>query len=431
MGKGSGGGPSPDPQIGAAALKQAQTGEQWLDFAKTSYAGSQARQAKLDALTSKVTEQQLGIGKQQLGIADWQFQQAKEDRARWEKKGIAAQDAFAKEAESYSTPERQAEAAAEARGGVQTEAAAARAQSDRELAASGVAPGSGRSLAADRAGELGTAAASAGAANMARTAMRDKGLALKADVANMYAGLPAQSAAATQLGLGAGGSAAQIGANAVGMGQANQQIFNQSAQIMGQGFGGAMTGYAGQASTLSNLYGLQLQKYQIDQEAKSANISGIAGALGTGIGAFAALSSPKAKTKIKKVKKGEGLKAVKKMPVSTYKYKPGMGDSTPHVGTMSDKFAKATGQKDTGMIAHQDAIGITMAAVQDLAAKVDRLGKHIGIKDPTPRRSSQSPAKARAAQPAKSIKPAAKPKGLRGPDVKPAKAIGIGISRRA
>jgi hypothetical protein len=428
-GKSSGGSPTPDPQIGAAALKQATTGEGWLAFARDSYDKSLARQGKLDTLTSKVTEQQLGIGKQQQDIAGWQFDQAKKDRARWDKYGIAAQDAFAKEAGSYSSPERQAEAAAEARTGVQTEAAGAREQTDRALAASGVAPGSGRSLAASNALELGTAAASAGAANTARTAMRDKGLALKADVANMYAGLPAQSAAATQLGLGAGTSAAAIGSNVVGMGQTNQQLFNQSGQIMGQGFQGAMAGYAGQAGTLSNLYGLQLQKYQIDQEAKSANITGIASAIGT-LGGMAWASSPKVKTKIKAVKQGAGAKALAKVPIKKFKYKPGHGDGGSHVGPMSDSFSKAIGKPDTGMIHAQDAIGITMAAVKDLSTKVDRIGKHVGIKDSTPRRSSQSPAKARAAQPARQGKPSSRPKGLRGPDVKPAKAIGIGITRR-
>ena len=397
MGKGGGSAPSPDPQIGAAALKQAALGEQWLGFAKDSFKTSTARQVELDKLTKRVTEQQLGIG-------DMSLANAKKDRARYEKEGWGAQDAFAKEALSYSSPERQAQAAAEARTGVQTEAAAARAQADRESSAMGIKPGSGRYAGIKRAGELGTAAATAGAGNTARTAMRDKGLALKADVANMYAGLPAQAAAGT-------GAALAAGSSAVGMNQSNQQISNSNAQGVHQGFGGAQQGYAGQASTLLNQYGLQLDAWGKEQEAKAANASGIWSAIGTIGGAAIGLSSRKAKTGIKKVKKGDGLKAVKEMPVSTYRYKdnrPGAdGGAKEHIGTMSDHYAKATGQPDTGTIDLQDAIGITMKAVQDLDHKVSKIDRSLGGKkgpskakakkpQPAPRRASQSPAKARA-----------------------------------
>jgi hypothetical protein len=397
MAKGGGDAPSPDPQIGAAALKQATTGEQWLSFARDAFKVSTDRQKGLDALTKRVTEQQLGIG-------DMSLANAKKDRARYESKGWGAQDAFAKDALSYSSPERQAQAAAEARTGVQTEAAAARAQAQRESAALGVKPGSGRYKGIERAGELATATATAGAGNAARTAMRDKGLALKADVANMYAGLPAQAAQGVSQALGAGSSA-------VGMNQANQQISNSNSAIMGQGFGGAMQGYAGQASTLLNQYGLQLDAWGKEQELKSANAQGLWSAIGTIGGAAIGLSDRKAKKNIKKVKTGDGLKAVKKMPVSTYRYKdnrPGAdGGAKQHIGTMADRYAKATGQKDTGTIDLQDAIGITMKAVQDLDHKVSKMDKALGGKKgpakvkakkptPAPRRSSQSPAKARS-----------------------------------
>jgi hypothetical protein len=388
MSKGGGDAPSPDPQIGEAAKMQAKTGADWLSFAKDAFKVSTARQGELDALTKRVTEQQLGIG-------DFSLANAKKDRARYEAKGIPAQDAFAKEAGEYGSEANQQAAAAEARTGVQTEAASAREQALRESSSLGISPGSGSYAGVSRAGELGTAAASAGAANTARTQRRDKALALKADVANMYAGLPAQSAAGT-------GQALAAGSSAVGMNQNNQQISNSNAAIMGQGFSGAMQGYAGQASTLSNLYGLNLEKWRTQQETAASNISGIAGALGTAAGAaIPLLSDRKAKKNIKPVKKGEGLKAVKKMPVSKFDYKPGMGDSGKgHVGTMADKYAKATGRPDTGTIDVGSAIGITMKAVQDLDAKVSKLEKSGqkaggGKSRPKPRRPSQSPAKAR------------------------------------
>ncbi|RUQ78323.1 tail fiber domain-containing protein, partial [Brucella abortus] len=56
MGKSSQSAPDPDPNIGKAALKQAETGEEWLAFAKDAFAISQERQKELDALTKRVTE---------------------------------------------------------------------------------------------------------------------------------------------------------------------------------------------------------------------------------------------------------------------------------------------------------------------------------------------------------------------------------------
>ncbi len=53
MGKGSSSAPAPDPKIGEAALKQAQTGEDWLSFARDAFAVSEVRQKELDDLTNR------------------------------------------------------------------------------------------------------------------------------------------------------------------------------------------------------------------------------------------------------------------------------------------------------------------------------------------------------------------------------------------
>ena len=68
MSKGGGGAPSPDPQIGAAALKQAQTGEQWLQYATDQAAIANKRQAGVDKLANQVTTTQLGLMKDQAGV---------------------------------------------------------------------------------------------------------------------------------------------------------------------------------------------------------------------------------------------------------------------------------------------------------------------------------------------------------------------------
>ncbi|MGA0525438.1 hypothetical protein ACO2WH_26715, partial [Escherichia coli] len=75
-GKGGGDAPAPDPNVGVAALKNAELGQNWLDFAKQQFDVGNVRQADMDALTKRVTEQQLAT-------QDQTNQWAQEDRARY------------------------------------------------------------------------------------------------------------------------------------------------------------------------------------------------------------------------------------------------------------------------------------------------------------------------------------------------------------
>lgn len=450
---GKGGGssaPSPDPQIGQAALMNAELGFEYLDFAKLAYDDYMLRQGDMDALTKAVTEQQMQIAAEQLGISREQFDLTKQatqqqmgiaerqqnlaeqvsgkqmelsdeqlaiarqqrdwatqDRQRYEDVFLPIEDEFIKEATEYASPERQAQAAAEARADVQRSANVARQQTQRQMASMGVNPNSGRFQGIDRASELETALAAAGAQNNARTQVRDKGLALKADVANMGRGLPAQSAQATALGLGAGqASGASAGAavgtlgagagilqgvgasyspavsslsaagstlgaalGAQGMGNAS---FLQGQSIMGAGYGSAMQGVSNQANILNQQYQNQLNAWSAQQQANAANSAGFFGAIGTGLG-LAFGSSKKLKRDRKPTKKG--LEAVKKMPIDDYRYKEGVQDGgrIEHTGPMAEDFKKATGRGDGTTIPIQDAIGVTMKAVQELDDKVEKM----------------------------------------------------------
>lgn len=58
-GKGGGSAPAPDPLIGQAAMENAQLGKEWLSFAKEQFAVGNERQEVTDALTGRVTEQQI------------------------------------------------------------------------------------------------------------------------------------------------------------------------------------------------------------------------------------------------------------------------------------------------------------------------------------------------------------------------------------
>jgi hypothetical protein len=367
MGKGSSSAPDPDPRIGEAALKQAETGQQWLSFAKDAFEVSTERQAELDALTKQITTQQLGLATDQ---ANW----SRKDRERYETTFKPIEDEFIKEASNYATPERQAEAAAEARGDVQTAAATARATNERQASAMGINPASGRFAGIKATTDMNTTLAEASAANLARTSVRDKGLALKADVANLGRGLPAQSAAA------AGSSVAASGTALSGNQATNAQAL-AAPGIVSQGYSGAMQGYAGMGSTLNTQYGIQSQNWRAEQELAGQNAAGLGSFLGGVAGMFKFTSDENAKENKEPIADGKALEAVNNMPVEEWDYKPGVEDGGRHVGTYAQDFKKQTGKGDGKSIGIQDAIGISMKAIQDLDKKVTKLGQAIGIGD--------------------------------------------------
>jgi hypothetical protein len=450
MGKSTPSAPAPDPNIGKAALKQAETGEQWLNFASESFKISTERQAELDKLTASISNRQIGLAEGQLdlakqtaadqrklaedqfaytkevtdeqrGIAREHAQYAREDRERYNTVFKPVEDAFVEQASNYDTPERRAAAAAEAKSDVQTAAAEQRAAAQREAASMGVNPNSGRFQGLNRSADLGTALASAGAQNNARKEVEKTGLALKADVANLGRGLPAQSSNAAAMGLNANNAALSnsaaatglgmnaLGAGAAGVGSAvglnmnalgaslaaaqnNQGLYNSSTGMMNAGFSGAMQGYGGMAGTLQNQYNTQVGIWQTQQQMAAQNAAGLGSALG-GIVGLAFMSDEDAKEAKTEIPDGAALEAVKNMPVEEWSYKPGIADEGRHVGTYAQDFQRETGKGDGKSIPAQDAIGITMKAVQDLDTKIEKIADAVGIglgSTPAPRKKLQS-----------------------------------------
>lgn len=269
FGGGKGGGssaPSPDPQIGQAALMQAQTGQQWLDFAKEQFAVGNERQEKIDALTGQVTQAQLDSMNDSNARADEMWN-------RYQTVFKPEQDRYIQEARDWDSEQRQQEVAAEAKATVMGNAAAAQQQNQRQMASMGVSPTSGRYAGIDRANATTTALAAAGAQNQARDQVRAQGLALQEGIANMGQGATSTSAQQIGLGLNSGNSATG------NMNAANAQWQGNNA-IMGQGFSGAMQGYAGQANTLNNLYGNQLNAWSAQQQANAISSAGLMSGIG-------------------------------------------------------------------------------------------------------------------------------------------------------
>ena len=275
MGKGGNiSAPAPDPAIGAAALKQAQTGEDMLAFMRDAYGQQMERQDVTDALSADVTRDQLATSRQQQA---W----AKEDRARYQGVFQPLQDEYISAAKDWDSPERQAQLAAEARADVTSNASLQQKAGNRAMAAAGVNPASGRYQGVNRMVDLTTGLAAAGAENTARNTVRNQALALKESAINLGNGLPVSASNSAAMGVSAGSTA--LGTNMA----ANGQAMNAT-NLMSQGFQGAMSGYQGQASTLNSLYSNQLQGWSAGQQAGAQKAQGIGSAVG-GIASIAVM----------------------------------------------------------------------------------------------------------------------------------------------
>lgn len=433
--------PQPPKALTAAAKTSGQLGQDWLDFAKGQFKVTQQHQNQLDDLTSqwqaqsqkladanaantaKLTDKQINIADRakdaatdisqaQVAQANANTDYAAADRQRYEQTFVPVEQQFASDAMNYDSADRQAEAAAEAAADVQSAAGIQRAATERNLASMGVNPNAGRFAGIERANDLGTALARAGAENTARSDLRDKGIALRAQAADLGRGLNQQAQQETATSLGANSAAAQtrlagaglgidartsainagtnavnnqigVGQTAIGLTQGNQSQRLAAPGIVDNGYTGALGGTSQQAGIEQNIYSGDLQKYAVDKASADQDSQGLWGAIGSGIGlaastapswlpALTALSSRDYKTDKQPIGDGEALKAVNNMPVERWRYRPGIADGGTHVGTYAENFRASTGQGDGKTIPLQDAIGVTMRAVQDLDRKLDR-----------------------------------------------------------
>ena len=265
FGKSGGGssGSAADPQVGKAALMQAKTGDDWLNFSKETFAQSEARQDKTDALTAEVTNQQLTDMRKASGRSD----------AEWDRYNTVfkpVEDRMVSDALNYDTPEAQAAAAATAKADVMNNAASSAQQNARQMASMGIDPTSGRYASVDRANDLSTALASAGAQNNAREGVKATGMALREGISNFGKGATSTAAQQVGLGLNAGNSAA-------GNQLATDASSRANSQVMAQGYQGAMAGYGGQANTLTAQRQQNLAAQNMNNQGGASAVSGIVG----------------------------------------------------------------------------------------------------------------------------------------------------------
>lgn len=240
---------------------------------------------------------------------------------------------------------------------VEQATAAARSVAARNLSRMGINPNAARFADLNNQITLGTAAARAGAMNNARMAADQVIDAKRMNAISLGRNLPA-----TQL--------SAIGTGST-VGNSNAGLFNAQNAPMFAGYQGAMGGLQGALGAQSGIANVMNMGYQNELAASQAGGAAMQG-LGSLVGAgLSFMSSRDMKEDKAPVKSGSALDAVRDMPVETWKYK---GDNREHVGTYAEDFKRETGMGDGRTISVQDALGVTMAAIKDLDAKVERMG---------------------------------------------------------
>ncbi|KKK95029.1 hypothetical protein LCGC14_2676890, partial [marine sediment metagenome] len=140
----------------------------------------------------------------QLPAMQDQFENAREDRERWENVFRPLEDQFIAEAQAYDTPERREEYRARATAGVTQAFDASRRNALQRLEGYGIDPSESRSQALDIGVRTAQAAATAGAASQSDVRVEERGRQLRGQAIQLGRGLPGQVGAQYSGAVGAG-----------------------------------------------------------------------------------------------------------------------------------------------------------------------------------------------------------------------------------
>lgn len=347
-----------------AAVRQAALSAEQLAWAKQVYADTAPDRAAATAKANMVSDAQLASMRQNDAISKDYNDYAKSTYRPLEQKMVA-------DAQAYDSPERQAQNVGKAVADVSQQFDNTASQSSRALSRMGVNPSSGKYLALNAQLGLGKAVATAAAANKARTDTEIQGYARKSDAANLGRGLSSSQATSAGVAMNAGNSS-------VGNAQAVGAIQAGGNAIMQNGYSGA-----GQANAQAgSMFGQLAQNQQQSANSHSQAI----GQLGQMAGMAMMASDVRLKTDIKGMSPDAALKAINHTPVSRWKYKRGSAHDDggkEHTGPMAQDVQDTMGDEAAPNGTAIDLItmnGVTMAAIQALSKKVDRLAGPRGMR---------------------------------------------------
>lgn len=218
-----------------------------------------------DTANRETLNRVLGV---QLPAMEDQFQNAREDRERWETQFRPIEDQFIEEAMNYDSADRREREMGGAIADVGSQFDAQRRNALQRLESYGVDPSQTRNSALDIGVRTAQAAAQAGAATGARNRIEDTGRALRSDAVNMGRG--ALSNVASSYGQ-------SVAAGQAGVGGANQTTgTSASAMQGGLGFSGqALQGYNQSANIQNSGYQNQMQSYNAQQQQTAGMMQGV------------------------------------------------------------------------------------------------------------------------------------------------------------
>lgn len=374
--------PKPDKNIGIAARENAATaremvgiGREQLDLSRQQYEDQMAEYRRIAPIFDQLSQGQITA----TNLANQITQQAYDD---YNTTYRPIEQRVAQEAMDAGSAAEQDRMAGKAGIDVQRQLDTQRGVTERNMASMGVNPNSGRFVGVSRTSEILGAAARAGAETGAREREKIMGEAKRSAAAAMGRGMTGTALTGIQVG---GNSAAQAaglsGTSLNTMGSiGNNYLSNRAgaSNIMG---GGANV-MAGSADILNNLYANKLAGFQSSAAGSAAMFGGLGQLGGAAIGAF--MSDETKKTGKRAMSGKKARKAIDRMPVERWKYKPGTpytdaegGEGPEHIGPYAQDFARETGVGDGRTIKIIDAIGVNMAATKALSKEVRALRREV------------------------------------------------------
>jgi hypothetical protein len=269
--------PDPDPLIGQAAKANAEIAKESLDFYKTVYQDQILPLMKADQETrAGLIEDMRATMKKQDARADEQQKIYTENYLPTEKKAIA-------DAEGYDSDENVNRRMGIASANVNQQFSNAREQSARALSRYGLNPNS-TAFARENAKLTNSQALSAaGAQTGAAFDTMDKGIALRAGVADRARGVTGTIGNFLNSSAATGGATGNVSAQGM-------NVQSQGAGVMGQGFGYGIQGNQSAGNLALGDFSARMQGYQADQAMTSALFQGVGMAAGgtKGFGYFKA-----------------------------------------------------------------------------------------------------------------------------------------------
>lgn len=266
-GKGGGGAPAPDPQVGQALLKQAATGDRLLDFVMKSYEENKPLELETKALNNELTQKQIAAG-------DKASERADEAYDFYQTKGRPMVEKMLDDAQNWDSEGNLGKVAGDAKNDIDQQFDVQQQNQNRMLQSLGINPNSGKFAELNAQMSAGRALGTAGAMNTAVGQRKMEAVNLRGNATNVAQGMPAQV-------MGFAGGAGTSYGGAAGTGNANIGMVRQGQQQVVGGMNAGAGIYGSVAGGYNDMYRTQMNGYAAQQDAEARSAAGLGSLAGT------------------------------------------------------------------------------------------------------------------------------------------------------